>query len=161
MKCTQCDSKMLTKIDLRDLFYVSGDASLQKSKSLEVYVCNECGHLEFFDNALNTKQKEEKAVVEKFDNELNVLIEKRDAIKNSELKKLTEELTDIEKQLTSLDITIRKQQELKQQVEEINAKIEKININTFKIDRDIKEVEEKKKCALAEVSEKYRRRYTW
>ena len=86
MKCTQCDSKMLTKIDLKDLFYVSGDDYLRKSNSLEVYVCNECGHIEFFDNALNTEQKEEKAVIEKFDNELNVLNEKRDAIINGEWK---------------------------------------------------------------------------
>ena len=159
MKCTQCDSKSLTKINLEDLFYVSGDASLKTSNTLEVYVCKECGHLEFFDNAINTKQKEEQEVIEKFDKELKILIEKRDFIKTGKLKELTEELSKVEKQLTSLDITIRQQQELKKQVRKLNAEIKKVNVEIYKIDTETKELEDKKKRALQEVETRYHSRF--
>ena len=159
MKCTQCDSKSLTKIALEDLFYVSGDASLKTSNTLETYVCKQCGHIEFFDNAINIKQKEETEVVEKFDKELNALIEKRELIKTGKLKELTETLAKVERQLTSLDITIRQQQEFKKQVEALNAEIKKVNIEIYKIDKEIKEIEDKKRRALQEVETKHRSRF--
>ena len=58
MKCTQCNSTRLVKTNLNNLFYVWGDASLMVSSTLEVYVCEECGHVEFFDSSFLSKNKE-------------------------------------------------------------------------------------------------------
>ena len=48
MKCTHCNKNDLTKIDIREIFDFGGDGYLREHNYIEVYLCNECGHIEFF-----------------------------------------------------------------------------------------------------------------
>ena len=57
MKCTQCGSNDL--INTMNLpFHVSGDAKLEVSKT-DIFICRECGHLEFFNTHYIEKLKEQ------------------------------------------------------------------------------------------------------
>ena len=49
MKCTHCNKNDLTKIDIREIFDVYGDGHFALHNYIEVYLCDECGHIEFFD----------------------------------------------------------------------------------------------------------------
>ena len=66
MKCTQCGSVEL--INTSSLpFGVSGDARLEVSKS-NIYICKQCGHLEFFNihyiEKLKDKDRQDKGYIE-------------------------------------------------------------------------------------------------
>ena len=66
MKCTQCGSVEL--INTSELpFGVSGDARLEVSKS-NIYICKQCGHLEFFNilyiEKLKEKDRQDKEYIE-------------------------------------------------------------------------------------------------
>lgn len=155
MKCTQCDCENLTPINLKSLLDVSGDASMYNSKSLKIYVCRNCGHLEFFDNGFNEKFAEEAEVNKKYEQEINVLVQKQEEIKNGELKQLQEDLACAESQLKSLDITIRQQQELTQKAENLGKKIKELTIEVYKLEKEVKELESKKSRELDKVRFKY------
>lgn len=61
MKCSNCGKNNLKEVRLGQLFSIWGDAYLNVNKTAEIYICADCGHLEFFNcgyaNELKNKQK--------------------------------------------------------------------------------------------------------
>ncbi len=104
MKCTQCGSNEL--INTMNLpFHVLGDARLEVSKT-EIFICRECGHLEFFNKQyiekLNQKDQQNKAIADeimKIQVELNRLnmIPFDATYYQGEIKRLKEEIATLEK----------------------------------------------------------------
>lgn len=156
MKCTQCGCENLVPINISSLLDV-WDACIHNGPSLKIYVCCNCGHLEFFDNEFPKKLAEESEIEKKYKKEISVLIEEQNQIENGELKQLKEELACVEMQLKSLDITIRQQQELKKKEETLNAKIEKVLCEIRKIKTEIERLRSNQAHELNKVRSKYGR----
>ena len=158
MKCTQCGCEDLMEIRLGNLFGIGGGdgyTNIQGSDSFKIYTCNNCGHLEFFDNGLNEKLAEEKELEKYFQEKENVLIEKQNEIRNGKLKQLQEELASVEIQLTSLDITIRQQQELSEKVIDIKEEIRKISIELYNIEQQLKRLQQSKQEEFDAIQHRY------
>ena len=150
MKCTQCGCEKLNAINLCDLIRATDGVRVDKAKSLEIYVCNHCGHLEFFDNAFNAKLAKEKEIMDKteatikeFESEKIAFSQKQKEIEDGILKSLQEELQAVETLLDSLDITIRQQQELIIRKEELNEQIRKVHSEIYDINRKMEQLDSK------------------
>lgn len=140
MKCTSCGNINLVKTHFPMDSYGDGGASV--SNMVDVYLCLDCGHYEFF----STKH------VDKYHNVAKRICDKEsklDSLKRelSELEnplntqKLNEEIKSIESQLTSLDITIRQQQELKNKLYDAKHKLSNIAKQIPRIKREIENLE--------------------
>ena len=138
MKCTHCNSTKLIKTDLSNIFRIGGDGTITVSKTLEVYMCEECGHIEMFDSSLITKNKRTKEVNEHFDSMFLEQNEKKELLVNGEKNKsLHDELYRITIKLQSLDITIREQQELKLRVIDIKRELSLIENEISNIQKEV------------------------
>ncbi len=159
MKCTHCNKNDLTKIDIREIFDVGGDGYLRENKHIEVYLCDECGHIEFFDKRPIARkiekeriQTEEKRIRNFYNEKLKVVYAQKEEIENSiEIKELDEKLGEINKQLESLDITIRQQQQLQMEADEIKSKIKNYQIKLNKINSEINKILRQKTSELNEL----------
>lgn len=71
MKCSNCGKNNLKEVRLDQLFSIWGDASLTVNKTAEIYICADCGHLEFFNsgyaNELKNKQKANDDLMQKIE----------------------------------------------------------------------------------------------
>ena len=160
MKCTHCNKNDLTKIDIREIFDIGGDGYLLEHNYIEVYLCDECGHIEFFDKrAIYRKiekeriQSEEKRIRASYNEKLKVVYAQKEEIENSvEFKELNEKLGEINKQLESLDITIRQQQQLQIEADEIKSKIENYKIKLDKINSEINNILRQKTSELNDLN---------
>ena len=139
MKCTSCGNINLVKTHFP---MTSSDGEASVSNMVDVYLCLDCGHYEFF----STKH------VDKYHNVAKRICDKEsklDSLKRelSELEnplntqKLNEEIKSIESQLTSLDITIRQQQELKNKLYDAKHKLSNIAEQIPQIKREIENLE--------------------
>src|SRR5690554_129896 len=105
MKCACCESTGFTKIELSDIFYVSGDANLRVSKDLEFFSCNNCGYIIFFDKFLINKKNAFKEIHDYFDPKINALYFRRNEIlkghsigEENELNQIQDEIKSMETQ---------------------------------------------------------------
>ena len=159
MKCTHCNKNDLTKIDIREIFDVYGDGHFALHNYIEVYVCDECGHIEFFDKRpIDRKiekeriQTEAKRIRDFYNDKLKVLYAQKEEIeKSGEFKELNEKLGEINKQLESLDITIRQQQQLQMEADEIKSKIRNYKIKLNNIDSEINKITRQKASELNDL----------
>lgn len=164
MKCTQCGCEKLKPIQLQSLIKVE---YLEKSKLLKIYICRDCGHLEFFYD-FNEKLAKEKKIIAKAKDKLALISKKQKPLlqQQEEIKETFErykdELNAVEVESTSLDITIRQQQELKKQAEEIREKMKQVRGQWEKIDCKIcnlqdegKNIEKAKEMELDKVNKEY------
>ena len=113
MKCTQCGSVEL--INTSELpFGVSGDARLEVSKS-NIYICKQCGHLEFFNIHYIEKIKEKDRQDKEYNEEITKIqseLERLDSISFDEtyylnkIAELKEEIKTLER-LGEVGKTIR------------------------------------------------------
>ena len=104
MKCTQCGSNDListTCLPLR----LSGDAYLEVFKD-NIYICKECGHLEFFNRYYIEKLNQEEQKNKEINDEKNKIMEEIARLKNlpfdekyyqEKLKELKDEIAILEK----------------------------------------------------------------
>lgn len=160
MKCTHCNKNDLTKIDIREIFDVGGDGYLREHNYIEVYLCDECGHIEFFDKRpIDRKiekeriQTEEKRIRDFYNEKLKVVYAQKEEIENSvEFKELNEKLVEINKQLESLDITIRQQQQLQMEADEIKSRIKNYKIKLDKINSEINKILGQKTSELNDLN---------
>ena len=164
MKCTQCGCEKLKPIQLQSL--IKADY-LQKSKLLKIYMCHDCGHLEFFYD-FNEKLEKEKKIIAKAKDKLALIRKKQKPLlqQQEEIKETWErykdELNAVEVESTSLDITIRQQQELKKKAEEIRKKMEQlrgpwgeIDDKIYRLQNEGNNIEKAKEMELDRVNKEY------
>ena len=159
MKCSQCNSQTLTRVELNDVFHFVGDTYFKVSRHMDIYACNECGHLEFFDHSFNHRREKEKTIVETFDKEINALTEKQDAIMHDKVEGLQDQLVEVEEWLCSSVISMSRRQELETQSQALHAEIKKIFIELREIDEEIALVRQRKASALEELETEHNLRF--
>ncbi len=141
MKCTNCGCKKLIKT--REPFGSWGqDVTGYADKTLAIYSCFDCGHLEFFSTDAIDEYKEN------ISRKSSILIELenlRKDLNDLENNPTSLEIQNLEERLKSLDITVREQQELKNKLSELSAKIRRLPDKIRPIKRQIKELEEELK----------------
>ena len=146
MKCTNCGCKKLIKT--REPFGSWGqDVTSYVDKTLAIYSCFDCGHLEFFSTDAIDEYKEN------ISRKSSILIELenlRKDLNDLENNPTSLEIQNLEERLKSLDITVREQQELTNKLSDLRAKIRRLPDKIRPIKRQIKELEE----ALKRVEEK-------
>lgn len=120
MKCTQCGSaKLIRKSVPLD---VVGDARLEYSKTLSLYVCVKCGHFEWFDKSVVDDYNAKVLCLETSSIELAEL-KKQLALSENEIAKKESECVEIEKKLRNLDITVREQKKLQSRLLELQGDV--------------------------------------
>lgn len=147
--CTNCGCKTLIRADLP--FGVSGDVFMTAHRTLEIYACLECGHLEFFDSYSVDEYNESIKRVESILNKLQILRKQLSDLENS-MDLFNDEIKQLEHQSKSLDITIRQQQELQARIRELQTKVRTIPNDIANLSRTIKNLEEKLERAKEKLS---------
>lgn len=148
--CTNCGCKTLIRADLP--FDVSGDVYMTAAhRTLEIYACLECGHLEFFDSYSVDEYNESIKRVESILNKLQILRKQLSDLENS-MDLFNDEIKQLEHQSKSLDITIRQQQELQARIRELQTKVRTIPNDIANLSRTIKNLEEKLERAKEKLS---------
>ena len=149
--CTNCGCKTLIRADLP--FGVSGDANMTANRTLKIYACLECGHLEFFDSYSVDEYNKSIKRVESILNELQILRKQLSDLENSmALSKINDEIKQLEHQSKSLDITIRQQQELQARIRELQTKVRTIPDDIANLSRRIKVLERNLESAKRTLS---------
>lgn len=114
-KCSHCGGSDLRKIDLPfngEGFSVGSYICNKYLRyNLEVFVCMDCAHIEWFANELVAILKENDSEISQLNAELKVLQAKHFEAKNK-LSAVIGKIAEVEKKSKSLDITIREQQDL-------------------------------------------------
>lgn len=120
MKCTQCGCKKLIKSWVP--FSVNGDAKLEFTQTLKVYVCSECGHLEWFVPSIVDDYKNKVSQLESSIVQSNKAKEQLLNLENM-MSQYDRDVKSVEKELKSLDITVRRQRELQSKLQSLRLKI--------------------------------------
>lgn len=141
MKCTNCGCKKLIKT-WTPFGYDGTDGYSYRDKTLVIYSCFDCGHLEFFSTDAVDEYKENIARKSSILIELGNL---RKDLNDLENNPTSLEIQNLEERLKSLDITVREQQELSNKLSNLRAKIRRLPDKTRPIKRQIKEFEEELK----------------
>lgn len=122
MKCTSCGNTNLVKAYFPMSSYGDGGASV--SNDVDVYLCLDCGHYEFYSTKHATRHYEAAAWIRKTETEIDELRNELNGLQSPlTAQKINEEIKSIETQLQSLDITIRQQQELRTKLSELKRKL--------------------------------------
>ena len=114
-KCSHCGGSALRKIGLPfdgEGFSVGSTIGNKYLRyNLEVFVCMDCAHIEWFANELVDILKEDDSKISQLNAELEVLHAKYSEAKNK-LSAVKGKIAEMEEKSKSLDITIREQQAL-------------------------------------------------
>ena len=140
MKCTSCGNTNLVKTYFPMDSYGDGGASV--SNMVDVYLCLDCGHYEFFSTKHANRHYDAAKWIRDTESEIDSLRRELSELENpSTTQKLNEEIKSIESQLTSLDITIRQQQELKTKLYDVKNKLSRIPSQISRIKEKIRSLE--------------------
>ena len=140
MKCTSCGNTNLVKTYFPMDSYGDGGASV--SDMVDVYLCLDCGHYEFFSTKHANRYYDAAKWIRDTESEIDSLRRELSELENpSTTQKLNEEIKSIESQLTSLDITIRQQQELKTKLYDVKNKLSRIPRQISRIKEKIRSLE--------------------
>lgn len=126
MKCTQCGCKKLIKIQVP--FWASPDANFSTDKTLAIYACFDCGHLEWFNISPVDTYKKNCAELETATTELKNLRTQLEELLNSDaLKELTAESKSIMKEISRVGSTSLQGLELNSKLSKVKSKIREID----------------------------------
>ena len=140
MKCTSCGNTNLVKTYFPMASHGDGGASV--SDMVDVYLCLDCGHYEFFSTKHANRHYDAAKWIRDTGSEIDSLRRELSELENpSTTQKLNEEIKSIENQLTSLDITIRQQQELKTKLYDVKNKLSRIPSQISRIKEKIRSLE--------------------
>lgn len=140
MKCTSCGNTNLVKTYFPMDSYGDGGASV--SNIVDVYLCLDCGHYEFFSTKHANKYYDAAKWISDTESEIDALRRELSELESPVItQKLNEEIKSIESQLTSLDITIRQQQELKTKLYDLKNKLSRIPSQISRIKEKIRSLE--------------------
>ena len=136
MKCTSCGNTNLVKTH----FPMDNYASV--SDIVDVYLCLDCGHYEFFSTRHVNRHNKAAKWIRDTESEIDSLRRELSELESpSTTQKLNEEIKSIESQLTSLDITIRQQQELQAKLYDVKNKLSDIPCEISRIKGKISSLE--------------------
>ena len=125
MKCTSCGNTNLVKTCFPIDSYGDGGASV--SDMVDVYLCLDCGHYEFFSTKHVNRYYDAAKWIRDTESEIDSLRRELSELESpSTTQKLNKEIKSIERRLTSLDITIRQQQKLKTELYNLKHKLSDI-----------------------------------
>ena len=142
MKCTSCGNTNLVKTYFPMDSYGDGGASV--SNMVDVYLCLDCGHYEFFSTKHANRYYDAAKWIRDTESEIDTLRRELSELESPvTTQKLNEEIKSIESQLTSLDITIRQQQELKTKLYDLKNKLSRIPSQISRIKEKIRSLESK------------------
>lgn len=140
MKCTSCGNTNLVKTNFPMASYGDGGASV--SDMVDVYLCLDCGHYEFFSIKHANRHYDAAKWIHDTESEIDSLRRELSELESpSTTQKLNEEIKSIESQLTSLDITIRQQQELKTKLYDFKNKLSRIPSQISRVKEKIRSLE--------------------
>lgn len=140
MKCTSCGNTNLVKTYFPMTSYGDGGASV--SDMVDVYLCLDCGHYEFFSTKHANRHYDAAKWIRDTESEIDSLRRELSELESpSTTQKLNEEIKSIESQLTSLDITIRQQQELKTKLYDLKNKLSRIPSQISRVKEKIRSLE--------------------
>ena len=140
MKCTSCGNTNLVKAHFPMDSYGDGGASV--SNMVDVYLCLDCGHYEFFSTKHANRFYDAAKWIRDTESEIDTLRRELSELESPvTTQKLNEEIKSIESQLTSLDITIRQQQELKTKLYDLKNKLSRIPRQISRIKEKIRSLE--------------------
>lgn len=142
MKCTSCGNTNLVKTYLPMESYGDGGANL--SDMVDVYLCLDCGHYEFFSTNHVNRYYDAVKWIRDTESEIDTLRRELSELESpATTQKLNKEIKSIERQLKSLDITIRQQQELKSKCRELELELSGIPNQIRRIKEKIEKLESK------------------
>lgn len=140
MKCTSCGNTNLVKTYFPMDSYGDGGASV--SNMVDVYLCLDCGHYEFFSTKHANRHYDAAKWIRDTESEIDTLKRELSELESPvTTQKLNEEIKSIESQLTSLDITIRQQQELKTKLHDLKNKLSRIPSQISRMKEKIRSLE--------------------
>lgn len=140
MKCTFCGKENLVKTSFPMDSYGDGGSSV--SKDVDVYLCLDCGHFEFFSTSKANKYYEDASLIRNTETEIKNLYRELEELQNPlTIQKINDEIKMVEKQLKSLDITIRQQQKLKNTLSELKRNLGSIPQKIDRIKGKIRQLE--------------------
>ena len=140
MKCTSCGNTNLVKTYFPMDSYGDGGASV--SNMVDVYLCLDCGHYEFFSTKHANRYYDAAKWIRDTESEIDTLRRELSELESPvTTQKLNEEIKSIESQLTNLDITIRQQQELKTKLYDLKNKLSRIPRQISRIKEKIRSLE--------------------
>ena len=140
MKCTSCGNTNLVKTYFPMDSYGDGGASV--SNMVDVYLCLDCGHYEFFSTKHANRHYDAAKWIRDTKSEIDTLRRELSELESPvTTQKLNEEIKSIESQLTNLDITIRQQQELKTKLYDLKNKLSRIPSQISRIKEKIRSLE--------------------
>ena len=140
MKCASCGNTNLVKTYFPMTSYGDGGASV--SDMVDVYLCLDCGHYEFFSTKHANRLHDAVKSIRNTESEIDSLRNELSELENpATTQKLNEEIKTIESQLTSLDITIRQQQELKSKLSDSKNKLARISSQISRLKEKIRSLE--------------------
>ena len=148
-KCSHCGGNDLKKIPIP--FRVSGDASLNVGVQLghvslhdhlEVFICMDCAHIEWFSEKLVVALKEEDSRISQLNIELETL-QKRLFDAKETLSTIECKITETEEKAKSLDITIREQRVLLGTLETLKKERSNIQYEIRTIEKSIRSLQNK------------------
>lgn len=140
MKCTSCGNTNLVKTYFPMDSYGDGGASV--SNMVDVYLCLDCGHYEFFSTKHANRYYDLAKWIRDTESEIDTLRRELSELESPvTTQKLNEEIKSIESQLTSVDITIRQQQELKTKRYDLKNELSRIPSQISRIKEKIRRLE--------------------
>ena len=119
-----------------------GDGGASVSNKVDVYLCLDCGHYEFFSMKKVEDYNKTLSIIKDMEQEIKDLQRKLEELQDPTVtKKITDEIERSYKKSKSLDITIRQQQELTSNIFELNRKVAEIPKEIAKIKKRISSIE--------------------
>ena len=135
-----------------------GDGGAFVSKDVDVYLCLDCGHFEFFSTSKANKYYEDASLIHNTEDEIKNLYRELEELQNPlTTQKINDEIEMVEAQLKSLDITVRQQQELKNTLLELRRKLESIPQKIDRIKNSIRTLESDLKTRKHNFEEEYKK----
>lgn len=134
-------------------FEISGDASGRFSLegAAEVYLCSECGHIEFFGESMlreiNKEKEEFNTKIKELEKEIEELKNALSSSNHNEYEKTKKRAKELAELLNSEDITVKQQREYKEESILVNSKMRELE----NVLSDIKRKIDKKTRELADV----------
>lgn len=135
MKCAFCGNENLVKTYFPIESYGEGGAVI--SNDVDVFLCLDCGHFEFFSKIMANRYYETLAWISDTEKEIENLHYQLAELQNPMVsQRIKDKIEKVNSQLKSIDITIRQQQTLR-------LKRSKLEVELRNIPTDIRSLEEK------------------
>lgn len=156
MKCNFCGSENFVKTKFPLESFGEGGASV--SHEVDVYLCLNCGHYEFFSKTKVTRFYETQTWISNTEKEIENLRCKLLELQNPTVtQNITDKIQQVEAKLKSIDITIRQQQTLKLKLSKLRTELKNMPCDIRKIEEKIRHLESELKIRRSNFENEYKK----